>query len=117
MSERADENRMLRDEARRRDNERSMQWATRQKTHWTPEEDAVILEDWVRTPAETRDEMGVARRLSRSLFSCQGRAEDLRRLYGISTPGTSRTAPRAPAPVCQRCFIELPATGQCDNCD
>lgn len=109
----------LYDEARRRLNERSMDWATRQRKAWTPEEDAVILNEWVLVAASERSddaEMAIARRLNRTLFGCQGRAEHLRGVLDFSTPSASRT-PEKPREVCPRCFIELPATGVCDTCD
>jgi hypothetical protein len=117
MSTASEENRGLRDEARRRNNEKSKEWATRRHVAWSAEDDDVILNEWIKVPCAQRDEMGVARRLSRTLYACQGRAEDLRRALGLALPSSSRTAPPAPQPVCQRCFIELPCTGVCDNCD
>ena len=60
------------------------------------------------------------------------RAQPARRAAGTSRPGTSRprsaaapaarrTTPRkpepAPAPLCPTCFMVLPSTGVCDNCD
>jgi hypothetical protein len=109
----SDGDRVLRDEARRKLNEKSKTWATRVRDPWTEEEDRIIREEWVRVCPPNRDEMGIARRLSRTLYACQGRAENLREHEGT---GTTRTTP-APRPVCGTCFTELPMTGQCDNCE
>lgn len=110
----------LYDAARRRLNERSMGWATRQHQSWTPEEDAVILNEWVLVAAAQRGdtvEMEIAKRLSRTLFGCQARAEHLRGVLDFSTPAARRTAAPAARPVCGTCHMEIPPTGLCDNCD
>lgn len=109
-------NRDLIDEARRRLNEQSLSWATRRRVAWDPEEDVVILNEWILVDPQERQEMEIAERLQRSLFSCQGRAEHIRRVLGYSTPASGR-GPEKAVPVCERCHLELPATGLCDNCD
>ena len=109
----------LYDAARRRLNERSVQWATRRKAQWTPEEDEVILNEWVLVdPSQRGDdyEMALAKRLSRTLFACQGRAEHLRGVLDFRPTYGSRKATPA-RPVCTRCNMEIPPTGLCDNCD
>jgi ferric-dicitrate binding protein FerR (iron transport regulator) len=108
----SDGDRVLRDEARRRLNEKSTTWATRRRAPWTEEDDHIILTEWVAVPPAHRREMDIARRLNRTLYACQGRAEDLRDNH----EGTPRTTP-APRPVCGTCFTELPASGQCDYCE
>lgn len=111
----------LYDAARRRLNEKSMGWASRRKVAWTPEEDAVILNEWVLVAAAQRGsdvEMEIARRLSRTLFACQGRAEHLRGVLDFSTPAASRTAAPAPRPTCPRCHMETTPSGACPmGCD
>jgi ferric-dicitrate binding protein FerR (iron transport regulator) len=67
-----------RDVRRRRMNEQSMEWATRSKIPWTDEEEMIILNDWVLVDPSHRDELEISKRLQRSLFACQARAEALR---------------------------------------
>jgi hypothetical protein len=106
----------LLDEARRRLNEKTAARATRRRVAWTPQEDEVILNEWVLVDPEDRQEFDIAIRLSRTLFACQGRAEHLRGVLDFRPTYSTRTPEKA-RPVCQRCFLELPATGVCDNCD
>jgi len=108
------------DAARRKLNDKSLTWATRQRQSWTTEEDAVIINEWLPKPASAeRDEVGISMRLSRSVFACQGRAEELRKLLGLTGHSHCSAAPEMeePArPVCGSCFMELPVKGECGNC-
>jgi hypothetical protein len=108
------------DAARKKLNDRSMEWATRRNVAWTTEEDAVIINEWLPKPKTAdRDEEGISRKLSRTVFACQGRAEELRKLLGLTGHSHCSAAPEMdePArPVCERCFMELPISGECGNC-
>ena len=101
------------DEQRRKMNEQSKAWAVEQKRRWLPMDDAVILSEWVLVPAEGRDEMAIAKRLGRTLFSCQGRAEHLRGLLDFSVEVGKRTPAPPPRPVCERCWQEITPAGTC----
>jgi hypothetical protein len=78
------------DAERRHLNEVSERYATRRRASWTDDEDMIILDEWVLVDPQFRDELGVAKRLSRTLFACQGRAEQLRALLGVSNEAPKR---------------------------
>lgn len=106
------------DAKRRKLNDKSKAWATRQKLAWTTEEDAVIINEWLTQPSsDLRDEEGISRKLSRTVFGCQGRAEELRKLLGLTGHSHCSAAPAPAQPVCQRCFMEMPIVGGCPDCD
>lgn len=106
------------DAQRRKLNDRSKSWATRQRQSWTPEEDAVIINEWLPYPSTAdRDEEGISRKLSRTVFACQGRAEDLRELLGLTGHSHCSSAPEQARPVCGGCFMELPVVGKCPDCE
>lgn len=109
------------DAQRRKLNDRSKAWAKRQRLAWTAEEDAVIINEWLPQPSSAaRDEVGISMRLERTVFACQGRAEELRKLLGLTGHSHCSAAnlPEEEArPVCGRCFMELPVVGVCPDCD
>lgn len=108
------------DAQRKKLNDKSLAWATRQKLAWTADEDAVIINEWLPKPAsDDRDEEGISKRLSRSVFACQGRAQHLRELLGLTGHSHCSAAPEmeeVTRPVCGSCFMELPVSGECGNC-
>jgi hypothetical protein len=101
------------DAMRRRMNEQSQVWAVEQKKHWRPEDDEVILNEWVLVDPRHRDEMGIAKRLARTLFACQGRAEHLRDLLDFKDEAAKRGHAPAPRPVCETCWQEITPAGTC----
>lgn len=51
--------------------------------------------------------------------SCEGRikvGEEIASTEGGYVHADCRVKPREPMPVCPSCFIEMPATGVCDQC-
>jgi hypothetical protein len=105
--------RVLKDQERRRLNALSMGFATRQKEPWTDDDNMIILEEWVLVASQNRDELATAKRVGRSLYACQGRAEFLRAALDCQSPSHT-TADTAPArPVCGCCFQEITPAGTC----
>lgn len=104
---------MDRDSKRLKLNDESKSWATRQHLNWTSEEDDVILGEWIQVRSANRDEEGISRRLKRTVYSCQARAETLRRMLGLTVSSSSRPL-RGSRSVCSGCFMEMPASGICE---
>jgi hypothetical protein len=102
-------------EERQAANDRSRRFAHRDGQPWSIEDDAVLLQEWVYRGPEHRDEAQVAKDLARTIEACRNRAHYLR---GVHT-GVRYNKQKAerPAVVCTGCWLELPATGGCPNCE
>lgn len=78
---------VLRDEQRRRLNEKSKPKAVRDHEPWTEDEDEFILVEWIKRNPCDRDEATIAECLGRTIIACRRRAQDVRALHGMSNPG------------------------------
>lgn len=104
-------------EERQAANDRSRQYAHRDGQSWTDTDDAVILQQWVYPGPEKRDEAQVAKDLGRTIEACRIRAHILR---GIHTGARYNKQPEdgvRPAVICTGCWLEMPASGVCPNCE
>lgn len=113
-------------QARRLRNERSREWADRDRAPWTPEDDEVIRTQWIDVDPYVRDEKKVSQKLHRTLEACRVRASYLRgnvRSWGVKRDDVTRhnknhdELAEARRPVCPSCFMELPATLVCGTCE
>lgn len=101
-------------EERQAANDRSRQFAHRDGQPWTEADDAVLLQEWIFKGPEHRHESQVAKDLARTIEACRNRAHFLR---GIHTGIRYNKSEERPPVVCTGCWLELPATGTCPNCE
>lgn len=68
---------------RKRRNEESRRWATRNGEPWSDEEDDLLLREWILIPPASRDESTVSQIVERTIESCRVRCEKIRERLGI----------------------------------
>jgi len=101
-------------EERQAANDKSRAWATRDRLPWLPEDDAVLLQAWIYAGPEKRDEVQVSKDLRRTIEACRNRAHYLR---GVHTGVRYNKREERPSVICSGCWLELPASGHCPNCE
>lgn len=103
---------VARDAVRRRQNEASREWATREGITWTDDECVVLLEKWVLVDPRDRDEVKVSKTLNRTIQACRTRAEKLREELGVRGACFSKTKEKEPE-ICTSCWQTKAANGSC----
>lgn len=68
---------------RKRRNDESRSWATRNTEPWTDEEEQFLLDEWILVPVAARDEVVISQIVERTIESCRVRCEKIRKRLGI----------------------------------
>lgn len=76
---------------RQRRNIESKAWAVRDGEPWEPEEDDLLLTDWILLDPAQRDERIVSQVLERTIEACRVRCERIRSRLGITVRTTTTT--------------------------
>jgi hypothetical protein len=80
---------------RRRVNEASRVFATRNKAPWTEDDDAFLLAEWIDVAPANRDEFTIAQCLERTVEACRVRTEIIR--ARLNMKGATPVAPKSEA--------------------
>lgn len=100
--------------ARKRLNEASRFWATRNAEAWTDSDDMYILEMWIMRDPAARSEVEVSQKLERTIEACRARAEIIRKRLGIQVFEVTKKVVVEVNEACPDCWLVHP-TGQCDR--
>lgn len=76
---------------RKRRNDASKRWATRDGKQWTDDEDDFLVEFWIDVHPQGRDEITVSQCLQRTIESCRVRCEKIRKERGWQVVATTTT--------------------------
>lgn len=99
---------------RKRLNEASRFWATRNTEPWSDGDDMYILEKWIMVDPISRSEVEVSQHLQRTIEACRVRAEIIRKRLGIQVFEVKHTVVVEATEACSDCWLVHPE-GACDR--
>lgn len=76
---------------RKRRNDESKAWATRDGDLWTDGEEEILLQYWIDVHPDDRDERAISQLLERTIEACRVRCEAIRAAHGLSNVRMTQT--------------------------